>query len=180
MALMITGMLLALAISQQIGAQENLSSEIRPQKTCTTIDTTVSGDSMQGILFNHQKITVYLPACGTAQRYDHLLFTNEETKNAVIKQLWGLPGDTIRIAENGRLFINEVAVITPYKKPYILLGYARTKMKRLEGKPLDGYLVLGRPGSLDSARIGLLHEDQILGFVKRDEPYVEKTPKNDP
>ncbi|PCI64639.1 MAG: signal peptidase I [Kordiimonadales bacterium] len=150
------------------------SQQTAVQEKCSTIDTSIKGDSMQGTLNNGQKITVYLPACGKPARYDHLLFTNEETGSAVVKQIWGMPGDTVEVLKKNRLFINGVLALTPLKKRYVLLGFAKKRMKRLEGKPLEGYLVLGHPGSLDSARVGVIAEKNMLGYVKRDQPYVEK------
>lgn len=148
---------------------------------CETIETVVSGNSMQGILFNGQKITVYTPACGAFERYDHLLFTHEDTPNAVIKQLWGLPGDVVKVKRNGTFTVNDVVALTPFKRPYVLNGSAKKRIRKLQSKPLDGYLVLGHPGiemgptgSLDSARIGLLTKEQIIGFVKQEEPFKEK------
>lgn len=129
---------------------------------------------MQGILNHGRKITVYLPACGKPARYDHLLFTSTESDGAVVKQIWGLPGDTIEVLKKNGLFINGVEALTPFKKRYVLVGFSKTRMKRLQGKPLEGYLVLGHPGSLDSTRMGVVMEKDVLGYVKQDEPYVEK------
>ena len=125
---------------------------------------------MQGILWDGQKITVHLPACGAPQLYDHLLFTSKQTVSAVVKQLWGQPGDVLEVLPTGHFTINGVKALTPFKRAYKLLGAYRTRFKKLQG-PLTGYLVLGHPGSLDSARIGLLQEKDILGFVKRDKPH---------
>ncbi len=145
---------------------------------CTTIETTITGDSMQGILFDGQKVTVYTPACGAFERYDHMLFTHEETPNAVVKQLWGLPGDVIEVNPNGSFTINGVKVLTPFKRDYRLVGAAKTRFKKLEGKPIDGYILLGHSGiemgstgSLDSARLGPISKENIIGFIKRGEPY---------
>jgi len=140
---------------------------------CSVIETTVSGNSMQGLLWDGQKITVYTPACGSPKRYDYMLFSHEETPNAVVKQIWGMPGDELRVGDNGRLYINEEGAKTPFGRPYVLIGFSRKRLKKLEGKPLDGFVLLGHPGSLDSSRFGLIPEDTILGYVKRDQPYVE-------
>jgi signal peptidase I len=139
---------------------------------CTMTETSVTGDSMQGLLWDKQKITVFGLDCGEPNRLDHLLFSNEETPNAVVKQIWGFPGDTLRIGENGHVFINEVRARTPYGKPYKLIGFARKKMKKLQGELVGGYLVLGHPGSLDSARVGLIPAALVLGFVKKDTPHI--------
>lgn len=139
---------------------------------CQTIETTVSGDSMEGILWNGQKITAYTRACGVPNRYDHLLFTHPSKPNAIVKQIWGMPGDTLRIGDKNQLFINSVEAKTPFGRPYILIRLARNKLRMLEGKPLEGYLVLGHPGSEDSTRFGLIPAKSVLGYVKRDEPYA--------
>jgi len=140
---------------------------------CEIIETTITGDSMQGILFDGQHITVHTTACGGFQRYDHVLFTHDETSNAVVKQLWGMPGDIVEVKKNGSFTINGVKVLTPFKKTYVLLGAYKTRMKKLAGRPLEGYMLLGHPGSLDSVRVGLIPEENIIGFVKRDEPHIE-------
>jgi len=141
---------------------------------CEIIQTTISGNSMQGILWDGQKISVYTPACGTPQRYDHMLFQHESRPNAVVKQIWGMPGDRLRVAESGRLYINDIEVKTPFGKPYVLIGFSKKRMRKLEGKPLEGFILMGHPGSEDSAQLGLISGDAILGFVKREQPYIEQ------
>lgn len=143
-------------------------------ETCEAIQTTVSGNSMQGILWNGQKITVHTLPCGSPRRYDHMLFKHKTRPNAVVKQIWGMPGDTIRVADNGKLYINDVEAKTPFGKPYVLIGYSKKRLRLLEGKPLEGFILLGHPGSEDSAQLGLILQDEILGYVRRDQPYVEK------
>ena len=137
---------------------------------CETIETTIAGDSMQGLLWDRQKITVYRPSCGEVQLYDYLLFTHKETPNAVVKQLWGRPGDILEVLPTGHFTVNGVKALTPFKKAYKLMGAYRTKFKKIQG-PIEGYLVLGHPGSLDSVRVGLIPQKHILGFVKRAEPH---------
>jgi len=141
---------------------------------CKMIETTVSGSSMQGILWDGQKITVYTAGCGVPARYDHMLFTHTETPNAVVKQIWGMPGDMVQVSPKGRLYINDVEAKTPFGKPYVLIGFSKKRLKKLEGKPLEGFILLGHPGSLDSSRVGLVLEENILGYVKREKPYVQK------
>jgi len=142
--------------------------------TCEVIQTTISGNSMQGILWNGQKISVYTPPCGRPRRYDHMLFEHETRPNALVKQIWGMPGDMIRVTKKGRILINnDIEAKTPFGRPYVLVGYSKKRLRRLEGKPLEGYILLGHPGSEDSAQLGLITVDMVLGYVKRDQPYVE-------
>jgi len=128
---------------------------------------------MQGLLWNKQKITVHSFGCGKPERYDHILFTHTETPNAVVKQMWGMPGDTMRVEDDGTFYINETQVMTPFSKPYVLIGAYKTRFKKLEGI-LGGYMLLGHPGSLDSARVGLIPKENFLGYVKKAQPYMQK------
>ena len=102
------------------------------------------------------------------ERYDFIIFTADESENLVIKQIWGLPGDVLKVARNGGLFINGVEALTPYDRPYRLNRFYQKKLKVFEGA-LDGYLALGHPGSLDSGRIGPVQMKDILGTVSKDE-----------
>lgn len=148
------------------------------EEPCNIIETTIVGNSMQGILWDGQKITVYTPTCGKPERYDHMLFTHAETPNAIVKQIWGMPGDMLRVAANGRLYINDIEAKTPFGKPYVLVGFSRKRLKRLEGKPLEGFVLLGHPGSGDSGQYGLIPIESVLGHVKRAEPYAGPQPED--
>ncbi|MBL4837105.1 MAG: hypothetical protein JKY34_05960 [Kordiimonadaceae bacterium] len=165
-----TALMAVMLLSAPQEDQTSVQPEGSMPKACETIETTITGKSMQGLLWNRQKITVYRPSCGEAQLYDYLLFTHKETPNAVVKQLWGRPGDILAVLPTGHFTVNGVKALTPFKKPYKLMGAYRTKFKKIQG-PIEGYLVLGHPGSLDSARVGIIPEKDILGYVKRAEPY---------
>ncbi len=134
---------------------------------CVTVETSIDGSSLQGQLWQGQAITVYGKGCGQPERYDYVVFRAADFAPQIIKQLWGMPGDTLVVLTNGRFQINGVEAKTPFGKPYVLLGSALTRFKKLEGALTD-YLVLGHPGSDDSARLGLIRERDILGFVPRD------------
>lgn len=133
---------------------------------CVISETSVNGNSLQGLLWQDQMIEIHSLGCGMPERYDYIVFRSDESDRPVIKQLWGQPGDVLTVLDNGRFQINGVEAITPFKKPYRLLGSAKTRFKKLEGE-INGYLVLGHPGSVDSARVGLLSTDEILGYVRR-------------
>ncbi len=142
---------------------------------CETTQSSITGNSMQGLLWNKQEITIRHLDCEGFERFDHLVFSHSETPNAVIKQLWGVPGDTLTIAEDGSFYINDTKALTPFKRTYKLLGAYKTRFQKLakEG-PLKGYLVLGHPGSLDSARVGLIPKENLLGWVDKDEPIIKQ------
>ena len=134
---------------------------------CLITETTVEGNSLQGLLWKGQTIKIHSLGCGFPERYDYVVFRSSEATLPVIKQLWGQPGDILNILENGRFEINGTEAVTPFKKPYRLLGSARTRLKKIAGE-IDGYLVLGHPGSVDSGRVGLLSKADIVGYVSRD------------
>lgn len=131
---------------------------------CVRVSTTVSGDSLQGQLWEGQDIEVFGFGCGVPEKYDYIVFRVHGNERPVIKQLWGLPGDIVAVSPKGQLLINGEEAKTPFGRPYNLLGSARTRMNKLTG-PLDGYLVLGHPGSIDSTKVGPLSKNDLLGYV---------------
>jgi len=134
------------------------------QGECLITETTVQGNSLQGLLWPGQEIKIHSLGCGFPKRYDYIVFRSDEAELPVIKQLWGQPGDILTLLDNGRFEVNGVEAMTPFKKPYRLLGSAKTRLKKVAGE-IDGYLVLGHPGSVDSGRIGLLSKADIMGYV---------------
>lgn len=136
------------------------------QDECVISETSVEGNSLQGLLWQDQAIEIHSPGCGMPERYDYVVFNSRKAQLPVIKQLWGQPGDVLTVLDNGRFRINGVEATTPFRKPYRLLGSARTRFIKLEGE-INGYLVLGHPGSVDSTRVGLLSKAEILGYVPR-------------
>lgn len=138
------------------------------QEECITVDTSIDGASLEGQLWPGQEITVFSLGCGMPERYDYVVFHVTDGAPQVIKQLWGLPGDTLQVTEKNRFLINGIEAKTPFGKPYVLLGSARTRFKKLEGT-IDGFLVLGHPGSVDSARLGLIPRRDIVGYVPKEQ-----------
>lgn len=135
---------------------------------CVTVETTVEGNSLEGQLWPDQEITVLGWGCGSPERYDYIVFEVENKKEQVIKQVWGLPGDELKLLDKGKFSVNGVEAKTPFGRPYVLLGYAKTRFKKFEGK-LTGYLVLGHPGSVDSTRVGLIKKWDIFGYVPKEQ-----------
>ena len=131
---------------------------------CVIVNTTVSGSSMEGLLWRDQPLEVQGLGCGMPERYDFVVFRLKGENNPIIKQLWGQPGDTVQVLDNGRLKVNDREVKTPFGRPYVLLGAARTRMKKITS-PIEGFLLFGHPGSVDSAKVGLVAQEDILGFV---------------
>jgi len=141
-----------------------------PSRTagCAEVDKHVLGSSLMGLIKPGQEIRIYSPDCVKVGRYDYIVFQTKESNNLVIKQVWGLPGDTLAVGDDGSLTVNGVKVLTPYDRPYILMGYFRNKMKKHAGV-LKGYLAMGHPGSVDSGRLGPIPPADVVGVVTQDE-----------
>ncbi|MCJ9427847.1 S26 family signal peptidase [Kordiimonas marina] len=135
---------------------------------CAEVDKHVLGSSLMGLIKPGQEIKVYSPACVKVGRYDYIVFQTKESDNLVIKQVWGMPGDRLAVGDDGSLTVNGVKVLTPYDRPYILMGYFRKQMKKYTGV-LKGYLAMGHPGSVDSGRLGPIPPADVVGVVTRDE-----------
>lgn len=127
--------------------------------------TTVEGSSMEPELASGDQLVVekisYLT--GKPQRYDVIVFEFNETTN-YIKRVIGLPGETVRIDEEGKIYINDCAVFDEYGSGVIEeAGIAKNNIKLGE----DEYFVLGdnRNASKDSrsSEVGMVKEDQIMG-----------------
>ncbi|WP_417461613.1 S26 family signal peptidase [Kordiimonas sp.] len=135
---------------------------------CEPIEKDIVGKSLEGQLMPGQTVHVLPISCMEPRRLDFVIFTDDESQNLVIKQVWGMPGDTFSVAKNGGLFVNGEQALTSFDRPYIVNRFYKKKLKKFEGV-LEGYLVLGHPGSLDSGRIGPISKDVMLGVVKRSE-----------
>jgi signal peptidase I len=140
---------------------------------CIKVQTTVAGSSMKGLLWQGQEIEVLGLGCGWPSRYDYVVFREKGSTTPVIKQLWGLPGDKLEVSSNGKFTVNGVQAKTPYGRAYLLAHGAKKRMLALSGV-LDGYLVLGHPGSIDSTKIGLIQEKAILGYVLPDQDSTKE------
>ncbi len=127
--------------------------------------TTVEGSSMEPELSSGDQLVVekisYLT--GKPQRYDVIVFQYNETTN-YIKRVIGLPGETVRIDEEGKIYINDCAVFDEYGSGVIEdAGIAQNNVKL----GAEEYFVLGdnRNASKDSrsSEVGMVKEDQIIG-----------------
>ena len=127
--------------------------------------TTVEGSSMEPGLSSGDQLVVekisYLT--GKPQRYDVIVFKYNETTN-YIKRVIGLPGEKVRIDEEGKIYINDCAVFDEYGRGVMEdAGIAKKNIKLKE----DEYFVLrdNRNASKDSrsSEVGMVKEDQILG-----------------
>lgn len=101
------------------------------------------------------------------QRFDIIVFPFEYQENTYyIKRIIGLPGETVQIDEEGRIYINGEVLDEPYGKEVIRpenIGIAANPIVLGE----DEYFVMGdnRNNSSDSRTevVGNIHRDDIIG-----------------
>ncbi|MEG3005961.1 MAG: signal peptidase I [Oscillospiraceae bacterium] len=80
------------------------------------------------------------------QRGDIIMFQSDELNMILLKRCIGLPGETVKIAKDGKIFINGA----PYDEPYVVNTYAQDEQVFVI--PEGNYLFLGdnRSGSIDA------------------------------
>lgn len=101
---------------------------------------------------------------GDPQRFDIIVFPYRYTGEYFIKRIIGLPGETVRIDEEGNIYINGEILKEGYGKE--IIAYAgRAEQEILLGE--DEYFVLGdnRNNSKDSRdpSVGNISRDEIIG-----------------
>ena len=134
-----------------------------PLPPCRPVTIEITGDSLQGVVFSGERLTVSSIGCGAPALDDLVVFRTKDGR-FVVKQVWGRPGDTLRVADDGRMYVDGRLAETPFGRPYIVRRAAYRLMKGHEGR-LDGYLALGHPGSVDSAMLGPIARADIVGFA---------------
>lgn len=129
--------------------------------------TTVSGSSMEPMIHNGDSIIVDKISyrLGEPERFDIIVFPFEYQKNTYyIKRIIGLPGETVRIDEDGNIYIDGEILVEHYGAEVIRdPGLAYTDI--VLGP--DEYFVLGdnRNNSSDSRSpaVGLVQRERIIG-----------------
>ena len=100
---------------------------------------------------------------GDPRRFDIVIFKYDEN-TTYVKRVIGLPGETVRIDENGNIFVNEKLLNENYGKE-AMLNNGRAGSEVYLGS--DEYFVLGdnRNNSRDSrwADVGNVKRDDIIG-----------------
>ncbi len=139
----------------------------------TTARYVVEGDSMKPNLHTGQFLIVnrlaYLQVgslvrLGSIQRGDIVVFDFPgNPADDYVKRIIGMPGETVRIDENGTVFINDVPLEEPYVAPEMLVPYRNRTGTWIVSE--DSYFVLGdnRNSSSDSRSWGMLEEKYIVG-----------------
>lgn len=129
----------------------------------------VDGDSMNNTLQNNDNLWVdkLSYTFGKPDRFDIVIFNYDED-TTYVKRIIGLPGETVRIDQNGNIFINEMLLEENFGKEKIRpekLGRANQPVVLGE----DEYFVLGdnRNNSSDSRwpDVGNVNKEDIVGKV---------------
>ena len=129
--------------------------------------TRVSGDSMRESLHDGDNLIVdkITYRFNDPKRFDIIVFPFRYKENTYyIKRIIGLPGETVQITNDGKIYINQEELKEGYGKEVILdPGNAYTPITLGE----DEYFVLGdnRNNSSDSrsSSVGIIHRDDIIG-----------------
>ncbi len=129
----------------------------------------VDGESMMNTLNDGDNLWVdkLSYTFGDPKRFDVIIFNyNENT--TYVKRIIGLPGETVRIDHDGKIYINEKLLVENYGRETIKPNnLGRANQPVLLGE--DEYFVLGdnRNNSSDSrwADVGNVHREDIVGKV---------------
>lgn len=129
--------------------------------------TQVVGSSMESTLSDGDNLIVdkITYRFGEPQRYDIIVFPFKYEKNTYyIKRIIGMPGETVRIDQEGVIYVND-KVLQEYYGREIIQDPGVAKREITLGK--DEYFVMGdnRNNSTDSRDpvVGNIHRDDILG-----------------
>ena len=129
--------------------------------------TQVVGSSMESTLSDGDNLIVdkITYRFSEPQRYDIIVFPFKYEKNTYyIKRIIGMPGETVRIDQEGVIYVND-KVLQEYYGREIIQDPGVAKREITLGK--DEYFVMGdnRNNSTDSRDpvVGNIHRDDILG-----------------
>ncbi|MCM1537760.1 MAG: signal peptidase I [bacterium] len=129
--------------------------------------TRVQGDSMRPTLHDGDNLMVDKLSYRFTepQRYDIIVFPYEhKAKTYYIKRIIGLPGERVRIDQDGTIYINGEVLHENYGAE-VMLNPGRAALEITLGA--DEYFVLGdnRNNSSDSRdpSVGNIHRDRIIG-----------------
>jgi len=131
--------------------------------------TEVDGASMENTLTHGDNLIVDKISYRFTEpkRFDIVVFPFHYEENTYyIKRIIGLPGESVRIDENGKIYINDELLEENYGKEVIKpenIGLAEETIQLGD----DEYFVMGdnRNNSLDSrtSMVGNVHRDEIIG-----------------
>ena len=132
--------------------------------------TVVDGQSMEPTLNNKDNLMVDKLSYRfhDPERFDIIVLKPfaSEPKTFYIKRIIGMPGETIRIDEEGNIYINGEILEEHYGKE-VIQPYTRGRAAERVTLGENEYVVMGdnrnNSGDSRSPAIGNIHRDQILG-----------------
>lgn len=126
----------------------------------------VEGDSMQTTF--QPKDNVGVSDLFYEPKYSDIVIinTNDLLGRTIIKRIVAMPGQTVRIDDDGEVFVDSVKLNEPYLKKGVKTARHGFPAKTVV-VPDDCFMAMGdnRPGSSDSRDFGFFRLDQILGKV---------------
>lgn len=127
----------------------------------------VRGQSMAPLLFEGQSVQVLPISEREIRRGDLVVFRAAGNPRApVIKQVAGLMGDRLELGKDKTVRVNGRVYYGPDGAPYRLSTKGVAMLSLYLGEiPKDRFLVLGRSGTLDSSRFGLISTEDIQCVV---------------
>ncbi len=120
--------------------------------------------SMEPTLLSEDKVIVNKLSYkfGSVQRGDLVVFHSPvERQKDLVKRAVGLPGDSIKLTENGEVFINSILLEEEYIALDANIVYSNETFELSSGE----YFVMGdnRNNSLDSRYFGPIRQENIFG-----------------
>lgn len=127
----------------------------------------VDGSSMEPNYHNGDVLKINLVAYLTSepQRYDVVAIHTPSMD--LIKRIIALPGETVRIDENGEVLINGEIIEDPFAKEAVTQDMRGLAVNTITLKDNE-YFVMGdnRNASTDSRTIGPIQKKQIIGKIR--------------
>ena len=131
----------------------------------------MQGNSLAPLVKSGARLKVAPIGCGDVDIGDIVAFkTSALPDSTVVKRVVADGGKHLKLERNGtggvRVFVDGEPALAVDGKPYELSDRAASVLKLYEGSlPPNTLLVLGRPGTLDSAKIGLVPLSDVVGVV---------------
>ena len=156
---LITVLAMAVWISQPLPAHDDTA--------CVSAVERVKGNSLAGLIFDGAEVPAYPLTCRQPDLGDLLVFRTELGGTKYIKQIKGMPGQSLTIVERNHVEIDGFRVVLPNGRDLRLTRLQLLVINKIVG-PLDGYFVIGVAGSLDSTQLGTIDPTFAIASVPLD------------
>ena len=135
---------------------------------CTAHPMTVRGTSLMPLVRPGTPLQVWPRGCAPLAPGRLAVYrTAAASDRLVIKRIAARPGRVLKLTRPASgfaytVYVDGLAARAPDGAPYVATDRGARLLKLYEG-PLKGYLLLGRPGSLDAGRVAVQPATAILG-----------------